>query len=302
MSQWRVIDLADFEGKLSYRRGGIVLTDLEGNEKGSLQLADVCTILIGHGVTIGRSVLQQLCEYDVVLLPCNWRKVPLGTMSSWSTHTRVGARHLAQSNLSLPRKKNAWGRIVSAKIAGQASTLEPFDPKQAAILAQLSKDVRSGDPANLEAQAARMYWSRLFAGSGFSRNPDGEDNRNALLNYGYTVMRGYAIKAIASAGLSPALGMFHRGRSNAFNLADDLIEPFRPALDATVSFMSESASLEDKQVKHALVAAADCVFSDSGRTVSSELTALAQQFGRYVEGDIEKLPVPQWRGGFFEAW
>lgn len=302
MPAWRVIDLADFEGKLSYQRGGIVLTDVEGNEKGALQLADVSTILIGHGVSIGRSVLQQLCMYDVVLLPCDWRKVPTGALSSWSTHTRVGARHLAQSNLSLPRKKNAWARVISAKIAGQASTLEPFDPGQAAILHQMSQKVRSGDPENLEAQAARMYWSRLFPGSAFSRNPDGDDNRNTLLNYGYTVMRGFAIKAIASAGLCPALGVFHRGRSNAFNLADDLIEPFRPALDATVSFMSETASLEDRQVKHALVAAADCVFSESGRTVSSELTALAQQFGRYVEGDIDRLPVPQWRGGFFEAW
>lgn len=301
MSQWRVVDLSSFTGEATYRRGNLHLLE-DDRELGVVPLAETAVLLIGLNVRLGGAVLQRCSAFDVVVLPCDWNGVPTGAVNSWSTHTRAGARQIAQANLTLPRRKNAWGRIVRAKIIGQATTMSVFDLDESERLIAMAKRVKSGDPDNLEAQAARRYWPRLFPDEVFVRDPGLGDNRNTLLNYGYTIMRGFAVRAITAAGLHPALGVFHRGRSNAFNLADDLMEPFRPALDATVALMSPSASLHDRGTKQALVSAADGVFSEAGHTISSELMNLAQQFGRYAEGDIDRLPVPEWQGGFFVSW
>jgi CRISPR-associated protein Cas1 len=162
-------------------------------------------------------------------------------------------------------------------------------------LDRLSKRVRSGDPDNIEAQAARFYWHRIF-GSPEARVPGSGLGRNGLLDYGYTVLRGHAVRAVLSAGLSPSLGLFHRGRSNFFNLADDLIEPFRPAVDWVVASLPAGVTASHPAVKHSLVAASSQPLGEDGKTVATCLTELAQQLGRYLEGDIAKLPVPTWSG------
>lgn len=301
MAQWRVVDLLNFEGNIFYRRGNLFLSKDRG-EAGSIPLAEIAVILLGLKVNLGPAVLQQCCGYDVLLVPCQWAGVPTGAVAPWSDHTRVGARQQAQAALSVPRRKNAWAQIVRAKITGQAKTMELFDEKVASDLFGIARSVRSGDPQNLESQAARKYWARLFRGSGVGRIAGFGSGKNGMLDYGYTVMRGYCLRAIVAAGLWPGLGIFHKGRNNPFHLADDLIEPFRPALDAAVWMMRPDASLENRAVKHAVVAAADQVFSDSGLTISSEMISLAQRFGSYVEGDVRKLEVPTWKGGLFQAW
>lgn len=301
MVQWRVVDLLGFEGVVSYRRGQLILHH-EGENIGCISLAETAVILLGLRTTLGAAVLQQCCEFDVLLIPCNWAGVPAGIVAPWSNHTRVGARQLAQATLSLPRRKNAWAQIVRAKIIGQARVMELFDENISKDLLGMARAVKSGDPQNMEAQAARKYWARLFRDDSRGRIAGLGFGRNSMLDYGYTVMRGYCLRAIISAGLWPGLGIFHRGRGNPFSLADDLIEPFRPAIDAAIWMMRSDASTEDKMVKHALVAAADQVFSSSGLTVSSEMASFAQRFGNYVEGNFSKLEVPVWKGGFSQAW
>jgi CRISPR-associated protein Cas1 len=164
-------------------------------------------------------------------------------------------RHLAQVEASVPVKKRIWQALVSAKIAQQGAVLLHFTGQHGGLL-PLSKRVRSGDPDNLEAQAAQRYWPLLF-GKDFRRDRD-EEGINAMLNYGYAVVRAAVARSIVASGLIPSLGVFHSNRSNPFCLADDLFEPYRPYVDWRVRLLvNESAgqriSLDDKPVRAALL-------------------------------------------------
>src|SRR5699024_10105475 len=257
-------------------------------------LADIAVLLIGSKAVINSSVLHHLASHDVTTLVCDWRGVPQVGLYPWSEHTRVGARHLAQATVSKPRLKNAWMQLVRAKIRGQATTLHTVDDLAADHLRYLARRVMSGDPKNIEATAARWYWSQLFDNPDFMRSPSGTDIRNGLLDYGYGVVRGFGIRAVTSAGLNPALGVFHKNRSIFFNLVEDLIEPFRPAIDAKVLELGPEASLENRATKHELVDAAMASFTD-GTGILAEFENLAQRFGQYVEGDIDRLHVTAWQ-------
>jgi CRISPR-associated protein Cas1 len=148
-------------------------------------------------------------------------------------------RHRAQGEASAPTRKRIWQRLIAAKIAQQADVLVHFTGHHGGLL-PLSKRVRSGDPDNLEAQAAQRYWPSLF-GRDFRRDRDA-DGINALLNYGYAVMRAAIARAVVASGLIPSLGVFHSNRSNPFCLADDLLEPYRPYVDWRVRLLMNEAA------------------------------------------------------------
>lgn len=295
-SQWRVIDLCGFEGELRSTRGGVEVLSGEGVPT-IIPVAEVAVILVGMKVALSAAVLHRLAEADVAVLFCDWRGIPEGGCYSWSDHGRVAARHRSQAEVSLPRKKNAWARLIRAKIEGQASVLENLKIRGSGELLALADQVRSGDPGNVEAQAARLYWSRAL-GKGVGRQPAAGQliGANACLDYGYSVLRGHLMRAVLAAGLAPALGVFHRGRGNAFALADDLIEPFRPAIDEVALQLPPTASPSDRPVKQLLVAAASQRFDGDGHGIPAVAEALAQAFGRYVEGDIDRLNVVSWQG------
>lgn len=294
--QWRVIDLCGFEGQLRSTRGGVEVRPEEGTPT-TIPVAEVAVFLVGMKVALSAAVLHRLAEADVAVLFCDWRGIPEGGCYSWSDHGRVAARHRAQAEVSLPRKKNAWARLIRAKIEGQASVLENLKVRGSGELLALADQVRSGDPGNVEAHAARLYWSRAL-GKGVGRQPAAGQliGANACLDYGYSVLRGHLMRAVLAAGLAPALGVFHRGRGNAFALADDLIEPFRPAIDEVALQLPPTASPSDRSVKQLLVAAASQRFDRDGHGIPTVAEALAQSFGRYVEGDIERLNVLSWQG------
>ena len=294
--QWRVIDLCGFEGELRSTRGGVEVC-AEGGSPTTIPVAEVAVVLVGMKVALSAAVLHRLAEADVAVLFCDWRGIPEGGCYSWSDHGRVAARHRAQAEVSLPRKKNAWARLIRAKIEGQASVLENLKIRGSGELLALADQVRSGDPGNVEAQAARLYWSRAL-GKGVGRQPAAGQliGANACLDYGYSVLRGHLMRAVLAAGLAPALGVFHRGRGNAFALADDLIEPFRPAIDEVALQLPPTASPSDRSVKQLLVAAAQQRFDGEGHGIPAVAEALAQSFGRYVEGDIDRLSVLSWQG------
>ena len=294
--QWRVVDLSAFEGNLRAVRGGVEVCPEEGTST-VLPVAELAVVLIGMKVNLSAAVLHRLSEADVAVLFCDWRGIPEGGCYSWSDHGRVAARHRAQAEVSVPRKKNAWARLVRAKIEGQASVLENLKIRGSGELLALADQVRSGDPGNVEAQAARLYWSRTL-GRGVGRQPAAGQliGANACLDYGYAVLRGHLMRAVLAAGLAPALGVFHRGRGNAFALADDLIEPFRPAIDEVALPLPATASPSDREVKQLLVAAASQRFDADGHGIPAVAEALAQSFGRYIEGDIDRLQVVSWQG------
>jgi CRISPR-associated protein Cas1 len=205
--------------------------------------------------------------------------------------------------MTLPRQKNAWGQLVRAKIAGQAANVRHVGNNDWRFLATMTKDVRSGDPNNVEGRAARYYWSRLFGEDEeeFSRRPQADGGRNSLLDYGYAVLRGHGVRAVLAAGLSSCLGVFHRNRSNAFNLVEDLIEPFRPAIDWVVADLPPESTLDDRATKKTLVAGSTQAFGPNGLSVAASLTDLAQQLGRYAEDEIDRLRVPAWDGPQVQA-
>lgn len=294
--QWRVIDLCGFEGELRSTRGGVEVCPDEGVAT-TIPAAELAVVLVGMKVALSAAVLHRLAEADVAVLFCDWRGIPEGGCYSWSDHGRVAARHRAQAEVSLPRKKNAWARLVRAKIEGQASVLANLKIRGSGELFALADQVRSGDPGNVEAQAARLYWARAL-GKGVGRQPAAGQliGANACLDYGYSVLRGHLMRAVLAAGLAPALGVFHRGRGNAFALADDLIEPFRPAIDEVALQLPPTASPSDRSVKQLLVAAASQRFDKDGHGIPAVAEALAQSFGRYVEGDIDRLNVLSWQG------
>lgn len=292
---WRILDFSEFEGSLHSVEGAIKVVRKDGTEQ-RVPVADVAIVLVGYSVTFSAASMHRLTAAGVSVLFCDWRGIPESASYAWSTHTRVGSRQRAQAELSLPRQKNAWGNIIRAKVRGQAATLKELGLGGWQLLENLAKEVRSGDPKNIEAQAARVYWKHF--GQAFVRIPRSQlgQGYNSCLDYAYTVLRGHGIRAVLSAGLHPALGVFHRGRSNGFNLVDDLIEPFRPAIDETVAVLPTDASPRDSETKRRLVAASTQCFRSDGSSVASSLQALAQHFGQYVEGDLERLSVPSWQG------
>ncbi|MDO4888575.1 MAG: type II CRISPR-associated endonuclease Cas1 [Actinomycetaceae bacterium] len=293
---WRVVDCSALKGRLRSERGAIVVCPDDGGEY-AVPVADVAVVLMGVNVGFSTAVMHRLLGADVVVMFCDWRGVPEGAVYPWRDHTRVGARQLAQANLSVPRRKNAWGRIVKAKISGQARVVGLRDRWAAERLRGIAKEVRSGDPDNAEGHAARIYWSRVFPpAEDFCREQDLVDGRNSCLNYGYGVLRAHGVRAVVSAGLNPTIGLFHRGRSNVFNLVDDIIEPFRPAVDDAVVRLSAEASPDDRAIKRILVSAVEQPFNSKGHTLPTVLEQFAQHLGQYVEGSLDRLTVPQWNG------
>ena len=294
--KWRVLDFTGFTGKVKAERGAIAIINDDGSET-NVPVADVAVALFGVNTRFSAGSMHRLLGNGTAVIYCDWKGTPIGAAAPWADHTRVGARQIAQANASLPKRKAAWAKIVKAKVLGQAAVLEYCDRDGAKLLRSMAKRIASGDSSNIEGQSARAYWKHLFAGKDFKRLPgvaDSESPENSLLNYGYTILRGHAMRAVVAAGLSPALGIFHRGRSNAFNLADDLIEPFRPAIDACAASLLSNSNIDSSATRAALVAAAGDTFGLSGNSIPAELTALAQRYGQYLEGNLAKLEVAHW--------
>lgn len=300
MERWRVIDCSMMEGSIHSERGAIEIHKID-NPPVHMPIADVAVVLIGLKVRYSPGVIHRLLCEDIAVMFCDWKGKPIGGAYSWADHGRVGARATAQAILTEPRRKNAWGRIVKAKVLGQSRVLEECGERIKAIeLRSMVRNIRSGDPNNIEAQAARVYWNSLWGSEGFRRIPGAHqglsNTRNNQLDYAYTILRGHGIRAVLGAGLTPALGIFHRGRSNNFALVDDLIEPFRPAIDSWVLGLESDALMEEAETRAYLVKAAFQKFRKDGATIPTVFAEFAQAFGRYVELDAPTLAVPVWEG------
>lgn len=201
-------------------------------------------VLTSHGITISSGALRACAEYNIAVITCAANFLPAGLQLSLQGNTLHAERLAAQVAASQPLRKQLWARIVAAKIRMQAANLDGAVRDR---LCAMASQLRSGDPRNLEAQAARIYWGEVFSGIAlpepFRRDPDGPAP-NGLLNYGYAIARACVARALVAAGLHPALGIHHHNRYNAFCLADDLIEPFRPFVDARVRQLAAEGRLE----------------------------------------------------------
>ena len=186
--------------------------------------------------TYTHHALATLAAHGCAVVFCGANHQPVGVLLPYPEHTETVWRIDAQVKAGRVKRKQLWAAIVKAKVVQQASLLTG---PHAAALIHLANRVRSGDPENIEAQAAKQYWATWLGSTPFSRRPgsSGGQPPNDLLDYGYAVVRAALARAIVLAGLIPAIGLKHSNRSNAFCLADDLIEPFRPYVDARVRWM-----------------------------------------------------------------
>lgn len=245
----RTLEISRDPAYLSVRLGQLQLR--HGNQlTASFPCEDLGVVVVDQPqTTYSHAALTTLLEHDAAVVLCGRNHLPCGMLLPLGEHTLVVPRLRAQVNASLPTKKRLWSEIVRAKILAQAANLNP-DGAAYGRLREFARQVRSGDPDNREAQAARAYWAAWLvdwpnadAGCDFRRDPD-LPGLNALLNYGYAIARAAVARAIVAAGLHPALGLHHRNRSNAFCLADDLMEPLRPLVDARVRELAAEGELE----------------------------------------------------------
>lgn len=224
--------------------------------RATLPIEDLGVVIVDDvRASYTQAVFLELLAAGATVLVSGRDHLPAGMMLPLDSHHVVTERHRAQVAVGEPLRKRTWQSLVSAKIAQQGEVLSHFTGKDGG-LASMARRVRSGDPDNLEAQAAQRYWPLLF-GKTFRRDRDA-DGINALLNYGYAVVRAAIARAIVGTGLIPSLGVFHRNRSNPFCLADDLFEPFRPFVDWRVRLLLDESggtapSIEDRAAKAALL-------------------------------------------------
>lgn len=231
----RIVDIATDGLHLSLKRG-FLMVEQGGTEVGRVALDDIHALIVhAHGVNWTGNIVAGLAERGAPIVFCNSAHAPVAVTLPLQGHHAQNARMQAQLGASTPLMKQLWRRIVIAKISMQGSLLAARGIEGAEAFSFMARRVSSGDKENLEAQAARRYWPMLM-GPEFRRNRDAADV-NALLNYGYAVMRASCARAIVAAGLHPTLGIQHSNRGNAFALADDLIEPFRPLVDALAEQM-----------------------------------------------------------------
>ncbi|MGA3309051.1 MAG: type II CRISPR-associated endonuclease Cas1 [Xanthobacteraceae bacterium] len=194
-----------------------------------LALEDIAWIVIDTPQASLTSALMAACmEAGIALVFTDERHTPCGLTLPFHRHHRQGAVAKLQIEAKDGVKKRLWQALVRAKISNQAGALAALNHGDAATLREIARHVEPDDPDNVEARAARFYWGRLF--DDFIRN-DGGDRRNKLLNYGYAVVRAGVARALVASGFLPAFGLKHDGAANAFNLADDVVEPFRPFVD-----------------------------------------------------------------------
>ncbi len=228
----RVIEIAS-EGRHLARDRGLMTVSKDGVEDGRVPLDDIGVLLCNaRGLTYSNDLMAELARRGASVVLCGDNYLPTAWIWPLEGHHVQALRMRCQLEASLPLRKRLWQALVKAKIAQQAIVLELMGVSGAEV-EELARRVRSGDPDNVEAQAARRYWPRLF-GSAFRRDRFGP-MPNPLLNYGYTVLRAAVARAVVSAGLHPSLGIHHSNRNNSMCLVDDLMEPFRPMVDYSVA-------------------------------------------------------------------
>lgn len=198
-------------------------------------IEDLGVVVLDHKqITITSGVLESLLDNNCAVITCDSRSMPVGLMLPLYGNTTQNERFRHQLDASLPLKKQLWQQTIKAKIDNQASILKDCKGENVKCMRIWAENVRSGDPDNLEARAAAYYWKYLFDDiEGFTREREGVAPNN-LLNYGYAILRAVVARGLVASGVLPTLGIHHHNRYNAYCLADDIMEPYRPYVDELV--------------------------------------------------------------------
>jgi CRISP-associated protein Cas1 len=291
----RIVEVADDKRHLFLSRGFLVVQDTEGERKelGQVPLDDIAAVIANaHGLSYTNNLLVALAERCAPFVLCAANHNAVGMLMTIEGNYQQAKRFDAQIAAGQPLKKRLWAEIVKSKLQQQAAALEatgaPFVP-----LSALVRKVRSGDPDNFEAQGARRYWG-LLLGDDFRRDQQG-GGLNAMLNYGYTVLRAATARAVAAAGLHPTIGLHHSNEGNAMRLVDDLMEPFRPMIDLKVwQLYKQGEGQVTPESKRALV---HTLYDDMQTTAGATpvmvcAQKLAISLAQIFMGEKDKLDLP----------
>jgi len=205
-------------------------------------IEDIGVVILDNiQITITHALISALLENNAAIITCNKRNLPTGLLLNLDGHTEQTEKFRDQISATIPLKKNLWQQTVRAKIANQAYALEKFAGVKASNMRAWLNDIKTGDPDNYEARAAAFYWRNFFSdiSPDFRRGRE-EAPPNNLLNYGYAILRAVIARNLVGSGLLPTLGIHHRNKYNAYCLADDIMEPYRPFVDVLVGQIVKS--------------------------------------------------------------
>ncbi len=291
---------------LSVSRGQLVvrLPEVEKNDtlpesfkrdaERTIPIEDLGVVVLDHKrITITQCVISELLENNVAIITCDSSRMPVGLMLPLCGNTTQNERFRAQLDSSLPLRKQLWQQTIQQKITNQAAVLKECRGVEVRNMLKWVTDVKSGDTENHEARAAVYYWANMF--DGFTRDREGLPPNN-LLNYGYAILRAIVARGLVGSGLLPTLGIHHHNRYNAYCLADDIMEPYRPYVDRLVVSLYDSGVRElDKEAKRHLLSIPTLDVEVGGRR-SPLMIAVGQTTAslyKCFSGESRKIIYPQ---------
>jgi CRISPR-associated protein Cas1 len=265
----------------------------------TLPVEDIGVVILNNKqITITHGLLEALLDNNCAVITCDSTQMPVGLLLPLQVHTVQNERFRAQIDASLPLKKQLWQQTIQAKISNQAAILQQYRNFHAKNMLAWAVDVRSGDADNLEARAAAFYWKTLFANiPDFTRGRDGIPPNN-LLNYGYAILRAIVARSLVGSGLLPTLGIHHHNRYNAYCLADDIMEPYRPYVDKIVieivdSGVSFDVLTKELKVKMLQIPVVDVVIDGKRNPLMIAVSHTTASLAKCFLGDIRKIAYPE---------
>ncbi len=265
----------------------------------TIPIEDIGVMVLDHQqITLTHGVMGALLENNVALITCNGQHLPTGLMLPLDGNTLQSERFQEQIEASLPLKKQLWQQTISQKIRNQAAVLKNLRGAEVGNMMVWSNTVKSGDSENLEGRAAAYYWSAMFAElPNWTRDREGLWP-NALLNYGYAIVRAMTARALISSGLLPTLGIHHHNKYNAYCLADDIMEPYRPYVDMlVVDMLSQWPYAEeintDMKAKLLQLPVTDVIIGGKRSPMMVALSQTTASLQKCFAGELRKVSYPE---------
>ncbi len=266
----------------------------------TIPIEDIGVIILDHKqITITHGLLELLLENNCAIITCDSSHLPVGLMLPLCGNTTQSERFREQIDASIPLKKQLWQQTIKSKIENQAFLLEDTRKVIVNNMRIWANDVKSGDPDNYEARAAVYYWANLFPHiSDFTRHREGVAP-NALLNYGYAILRAIVAKSLVSSGLLPTLGIHHHNKYNAYCLADDIMEPYRPFVDKLIVELPENELrgenlTSELKMKLLSIPVLDVIINGKRSPLMIAVSQTTASLYKCFSGEVRKISYPEW--------
>ena len=289
---------------LSLRNGQLVVKilahDDEAERQTSLPIEDLGVVVLDHQqITVTSGAIAALLENNAAVVTCDEKHIPTGLVLPLEGHTVQQERFEAQITASLPLRKQLWQQTIVQKIRNQAAVLREMTGAEVRNMLVWASDVRSGDATNLEGRAAAYYWSQLLKQEDekFIRDRSGLWP-NPMLNYGYAILRAVVARALVSSGLLPTLGIHHHNRYNAYCLADDVMEPYRPYVDRLVMRLMEKHRGTEEintEIKRDLltIPTIEVIIGGQRSPLMVGVSSTTASLAKCYSGELRKIAYPQ---------